>query len=194
MLLVLLHDFPEFLCEYHFELCNVVPPSCIQMRNLILSAFPRNMRLPDPFTPNLKVRSFSPACFYFVSLAFWGFCCRPQQSRSGFSFDKASPHQPNLASSMGLHWVMFRTHFAVNITELSYCWSSLRPSESGSDRCTSVGPYPQSQTLSAGEERQPAMADGFFSQPFITDDIGSSTTLSTSESPPMPLESASLAE
>ena len=26
------------------------------MRNLILSAFPRNMRLPDPFTPNLKVR------------------------------------------------------------------------------------------------------------------------------------------
>ena len=55
VLLVLLHDFPEFLCEYHFELCNMVPPSCIQMRNLILSAFPRNMRLPDPFTPNLKV-------------------------------------------------------------------------------------------------------------------------------------------
>jgi len=25
------------------------------MRNLILSAFPRHMRLPDPFTPNLKV-------------------------------------------------------------------------------------------------------------------------------------------
>ena len=55
VLLVLLHDFPEFLCEYHFQLCNVIPPSCIQMRNLILSAFPRNMRLPDPFTPNLKV-------------------------------------------------------------------------------------------------------------------------------------------
>ena len=55
VLLVLLHDFPEFLCEYHFELCNKIPPSCIQMRNLILSAFPRMMRLPDPFTPNLKV-------------------------------------------------------------------------------------------------------------------------------------------
>ena len=55
VLLVLLHDFPEFLCEYDFQLCDVVPPSCIQMRNLILSAFPRNMRLPDPFTPNLKV-------------------------------------------------------------------------------------------------------------------------------------------
>jgi len=55
VLLVLLHDFPEFLCDYHFALCDVIPPSCIQMRNLVLSAFPRNMRLPDPFTPNLKV-------------------------------------------------------------------------------------------------------------------------------------------
>lgn len=43
VLLVLLHGFPSF------------PPNCIQMRHLILAAFPRNMRLPDPFTPNLKV-------------------------------------------------------------------------------------------------------------------------------------------
>lgn len=55
LLLVLLHDFPEFLCEHHHTLCDVIPASCVQMRNLILSAFPRNMRLPDPFTPNLKV-------------------------------------------------------------------------------------------------------------------------------------------
>lgn len=55
VLLVLLHDFPEFLCDYHYSLCDVIPASCIQLRNLILSAFPRNMRLPDPFTPNLKV-------------------------------------------------------------------------------------------------------------------------------------------
>ncbi|KAK9712477.1 CCR4-NOT core subunit cdc39 [Basidiobolus ranarum] len=55
VLLVLLHDFPEFLCDYHFSFCDVIPPTCIQTRNVILSAFPRNMRLPDPFTPNLKV-------------------------------------------------------------------------------------------------------------------------------------------
>lgn len=55
VLLVLLHDFPEFLCDYHFTFCDVIPPSCIQMRNIILSAFPRNMRLPDPSTPNLKI-------------------------------------------------------------------------------------------------------------------------------------------
>eukprot|EP01080_Neovahlkampfia_damariscottae_P005027 gene5027-8624_t len=55
ILLVLLHDFSEFLCKYHFSLCNVIPSSCVQMRNLILSAFPRHMKLPDPFIPNLKV-------------------------------------------------------------------------------------------------------------------------------------------
>jgi CCR4-NOT transcription complex subunit 1 len=55
VLLVLLHDFPEFLCDYHFSFCDVLPPTCIQLRNLILSAFPRAMKLPDPFTPNLKV-------------------------------------------------------------------------------------------------------------------------------------------
>ncbi|KAH3766506.1 CCR4-NOT transcription complex subunit 1 [Pelomyxa schiedti] len=55
VLLVLLHDFPEFLCDFHFSFCDVIPSTCIQMRNLILSAYPTNMRLPDPFTPNLKV-------------------------------------------------------------------------------------------------------------------------------------------
>ena len=55
VLLVLLHDFPEFLCDYHLAFCDAIPHTCIQMRNLVLSAFPRNMMLPDPFAPNLKV-------------------------------------------------------------------------------------------------------------------------------------------
>jgi CCR4-NOT transcription complex subunit 1 len=53
--LILLHDFPEFLCDYHLSFCDIIPPTCVQLRNLILSAFPRSMKLPDPFTPNLKV-------------------------------------------------------------------------------------------------------------------------------------------
>ncbi|KAI7989492.1 CCR4-NOT transcription complex subunit 1 [Camellia lanceoleosa] len=55
VLLLLLHDFPEFLCDYHFSFCDVIPSSCIQMRNVILSAFPHNMRLLDPSTPYLKI-------------------------------------------------------------------------------------------------------------------------------------------
>ena len=52
---MLLHDFPAFLAGYHLSFCNVIPENCVQLRNLILSAFPRGMVLPDPFTPNLKI-------------------------------------------------------------------------------------------------------------------------------------------
>jgi len=55
VLLVLLHDFPSFLAGYHLSFCNVIPANCVQLRNLVLSAFPRGMVLPDPFTPNLKI-------------------------------------------------------------------------------------------------------------------------------------------
>lgn len=53
LLLVLLHDFPEFLSEYYFTLCDVIPPRCIQLRNVILSAFPANIVLPDPHLRNV---------------------------------------------------------------------------------------------------------------------------------------------
>ena len=34
VLLVLLHDFPEFLCDYHYNFCDVIPPNCIQVRGI----------------------------------------------------------------------------------------------------------------------------------------------------------------
>eukprot|EP00434_Breviolum_minutum_P008601 symbB.v1.2.007588.t1/scaffold386.1/size215569/14 len=54
-LLALLYDFPEFLSEYHMVFCDVIPWQCVQIRNLILAAFPSSMKLPDPFTHSLKV-------------------------------------------------------------------------------------------------------------------------------------------
>lgn len=54
-LLTLLHDAAEFLSDYHASICEAMPLVCVQLRNLVLSAFPRKMRLPDPITPNLKV-------------------------------------------------------------------------------------------------------------------------------------------
>jgi len=61
VLLVILHDFPDFLCDYCYHFLDAIPPNCIQMRNLVLSAFPRNMRLPDPFTANLKFEMLADA-------------------------------------------------------------------------------------------------------------------------------------
>lgn len=55
VLVVLLHDFPEFLCSNYVLFAQSIPHSCVQLRNLILSAFPRVMHLPDPFTPDLKL-------------------------------------------------------------------------------------------------------------------------------------------
>lgn len=57
LLLVLLHDFPEFLSEYYFSLCDVIPPRCIQLRNIILSAFPPTIILPDPHLRNIEFDS-----------------------------------------------------------------------------------------------------------------------------------------
>ncbi|CAF4847609.1 unnamed protein product [Rotaria socialis] len=55
LLLVILHDFPEFLCDNYHQICSLIAPHCLQLRNLILSAYPRGMRLIDPFTPNLSI-------------------------------------------------------------------------------------------------------------------------------------------
>ncbi len=49
IMLVLLHDFPEFLAFFAVSLCNEIPESFVQVRNIVLAAFPKNMRLIDPF-------------------------------------------------------------------------------------------------------------------------------------------------
>ena len=56
IVLVLHHDFPEFLAENHFRLCNAIPRYCTQLHNLVLSAYPSSFpELPDPFVTGLKV-------------------------------------------------------------------------------------------------------------------------------------------
>jgi CCR4-NOT transcription complex subunit 1 len=53
-LLLVLHDFPEFLAEYYFTICDVIPPRCIQLRNVILSAYPPKLVLPDPHLVDMR--------------------------------------------------------------------------------------------------------------------------------------------
>jgi CCR4-NOT transcription complex subunit 1 len=49
VLMVLLHDFPDFLSEYYFSLTNALSSRCMQFCNIISCAFPANMTLPDPY-------------------------------------------------------------------------------------------------------------------------------------------------
>jgi CCR4-NOT transcription complex subunit 1 len=56
VLLILHHDFQEFLIENHARLCAATPARCSQIRNLINSAYPSSVvDLPDPFTTGLKI-------------------------------------------------------------------------------------------------------------------------------------------
>jgi len=61
IVLVLLHDYPDFLADYHNTFLDIIPVSCVQLRNLILAAAPRAVRLPDPFDRNLVPETL-PAC------------------------------------------------------------------------------------------------------------------------------------
>lgn len=55
-ILVLLHDYPEFLCENHSHFCSRISYGIPQLRNLILTAKPSAYHdLPDPMTPGLKI-------------------------------------------------------------------------------------------------------------------------------------------
>jgi CCR4-NOT transcription complex subunit 1 len=50
LLLVLMHDFPEFLVDYYHSIITAIPPHCVQLRNIVLSAFPSSEApLPDHY-------------------------------------------------------------------------------------------------------------------------------------------------
>ncbi|KAK6457739.1 CCR4-Not complex component, Not1-domain-containing protein [Scheffersomyces xylosifermentans] len=51
----LIHDYPEFLVGCHYQLVTAMPRGYTQLRNIILSATPANVAVPDPFTQGLKV-------------------------------------------------------------------------------------------------------------------------------------------
>ncbi|EHL03154.1 putative General negative regulator of transcription subunit 1 [Glarea lozoyensis 74030] len=56
ILVVLQHDFPDFVSANHSRLCAKIPSHCIQLHNLILNANPvRFQKMPDPLQPGLKV-------------------------------------------------------------------------------------------------------------------------------------------
>lgn len=62
IILVLLHDFPEVLSEYHYVLCDAIQPNCIQLRNLILCACPRDIVPQEIFSQSKEVVS----CFEII--------------------------------------------------------------------------------------------------------------------------------
>ena len=48
-------DYPEFLVQCHYQLTCAIPRNYVQLRNIVLSATPRDVKVIDPFTQGLKV-------------------------------------------------------------------------------------------------------------------------------------------
>lgn len=57
----LAHDEPEFLIACHYQLASAVPPGYIQLRNIILSATPKNVTMANPFSPTIEVDNLANA-------------------------------------------------------------------------------------------------------------------------------------
>lgn len=63
------NDLPEYLIENHYELINHLQPSYSQLKNVILSAVPKKMLLPNPYDFNIDMGSIelcqvNPIVFY----------------------------------------------------------------------------------------------------------------------------------
>jgi len=55
-LVLLQHDYPEFVAANHSKLCGNIPSHCIQLLNLILHANPAvSSKMPDPMQAGLKI-------------------------------------------------------------------------------------------------------------------------------------------
>lgn len=57
IVLVILHDFPDVLSEFHYVLCDALQPNCIQLRNLILCACPRDIPQHELYSQSKEVVS-----------------------------------------------------------------------------------------------------------------------------------------
>ncbi|KAM7197381.1 CCR4-Not complex component, Not1 domain containing protein [Rhypophila sp. PSN 637] len=56
LLIVLHHDYPEYLVANHVQLCERLPPHATQLINMILAATPVSLiEVPDPFQSGLKI-------------------------------------------------------------------------------------------------------------------------------------------
>lgn len=61
IMLAISNDYPEFLIENHYELMNALPQTYFQLKNVILSAIPRGISIPNPFDQNVHMKDM-PEC------------------------------------------------------------------------------------------------------------------------------------
>ncbi len=48
LFIVLIHDFSDFLSAFSLQLCLYIPDKFIQIRNMVISAYPKDMKFQNP--------------------------------------------------------------------------------------------------------------------------------------------------
>lgn len=48
LFIVLIHDFSDFLSAFSLQLCLFIPDKFIQIRNMVISAYPKEMKFQNP--------------------------------------------------------------------------------------------------------------------------------------------------
>lgn len=61
LFLQMFHEHVEFLTLFSYHFLTHIPPNCMQLRNIVLSAAPRRIPLPDPFTTSVKFKELKDA-------------------------------------------------------------------------------------------------------------------------------------
>ncbi|KAH9529601.1 CCR4-NOT transcription complex subunit 1 [Dermatophagoides farinae] len=59
LFLLLLHDFPDFLSQFSFLICDNLPYNSFQLHNIVLSASPQAYHLPSPLSSSLSLENFN---------------------------------------------------------------------------------------------------------------------------------------
>eukprot|EP00300_Choanocystis_sp_HF-7_P031014 c40071_g1_i1.p1 GENE.c40071_g1_i1~~c40071_g1_i1.p1 ORF type:complete len:399 (+),score=12.31 c40071_g1_i1:162-1199(+) len=57
VMLVISHDFSDYLSGNYWILASMIPLNCVQLRNMVLAAFPKSVQLPDPYAITTKMES-----------------------------------------------------------------------------------------------------------------------------------------
>ena len=48
IVIILIHDFPDFLSAFSLQLALVIPEKYVQIKNIVLSAYPRELKFRSP--------------------------------------------------------------------------------------------------------------------------------------------------
>lgn len=52
LIIIIIHDFPDFLSAFSLQLCLFASPRFIQLNNMIISAYPKEMKFEYPLKVN----------------------------------------------------------------------------------------------------------------------------------------------